>query len=429
MRGNSDVAVFWDLGACPVPRSISGYEVVDKIRVLSQKLGIVKSFRGYADLTNLAASHSLLLRSELQSSGVSMIDCPTTGHKSIASQTMIVDMMTHAADNPTPTTLVVVAGNQDFSYAISILRLRLYEVILVSPKDRTGQYSQASAYLDWFDDLLGYQPSMVHDTPLIPPRSSRQSRANTNTTAMTTPPTTLPSQDRPTPSAELDLVVSPSDLPQPSDFYQGLGEPTHRAESVDHWNDEEDFPPIELVLPSPPTATELSDAQNKTELERIRTMSLISLTPLDIQRPSSAPPSYTSFSPAPSPSSEDLYGPSAFQPFDASDPTQEHPPARSPIPASTTMFHSPAPDTIPDHFKPLVKKLQERRAQGQSQPLRPSVAAEIVSSHKDEMQVIGAASFLQYAQVAEQAGIVELSGLGERPWIALRPELYEYALE
>jgi hypothetical protein len=99
------------------------------------------------------------------------------------------------------------------------------------------------------------------------------------------------------------------------------------------------------------------------------------------------------------------------------------------LPTSSAIFHPPAPDIVPDHFKSLVEKLQQCRAQGQTHPLRPSIAAEFVSLHRDEIEKLEAASFLRYAQLAEMAGIVELSLPGEKPWIALRPELYDYHVE
>lgn len=490
---------------------------------------------------------------------------------------LAVDMLTHATDHPPPTTLLVIAGNSDFSYAISILRLRRYDVVLVCPKEQVDQHSQASLYLDWFNDILGYHPGVVNDAPQAPCHT-RRSRTSTNATTATVPHSVSPSQDRNTLStAGSDPSSSslPSHLPRPP---TSRDSPIHQPEFTDDWNEDDSLPPVELVPPSPPL-----DSKHKNEMERSRTDGLTSIISLDIQRPSSAPPSYSSFSPAPSPSSEDLFAPNASRPFDNTQygldqsfsefvdtemdvfeypisqplspadtsartitpgdlgvgsnlttpldtpklppsvlflgtetsghhgsgssraspgqvspsqiPTSDIPYVMTPrqsvlsfeptsdrssrapstvpqnvinlptppaalnsdtslppsvpssllsmpsssvlpdstpfprLPTSSAIVHPPAPDIVPDHFKSLVEKLQQCRAQGQTHPLRPSIAAEFVSLHRDEIEKLEAASFLRYAQLAEMAGIVELSLPGEKPWIALRPELYDYHVE
>lgn len=74
---------------CSIHPSISGYETVNKIRALSKNLGIVRNFRAYADLVDLRIPGAFQLRSELQSSGVSLVDCPASERGSISSKTMI----------------------------------------------------------------------------------------------------------------------------------------------------------------------------------------------------------------------------------------------------------------------------------------------------------------------------------------------------
>ncbi|PPQ72077.1 hypothetical protein CVT26_006713 [Gymnopilus dilepis] len=106
-----DVAIFWDYGEvfvvhfpshlslsvhftsettenCPVPSNTSGYSVVEKIRLLAQPYGSVKSFKAYLEISD-QVQKSVLLRSELQSSGVSLVDCPHNGRKDVADKMMI----------------------------------------------------------------------------------------------------------------------------------------------------------------------------------------------------------------------------------------------------------------------------------------------------------------------------------------------------
>ncbi|KAF9448347.1 DUF537-domain-containing protein [Macrolepiota fuliginosa MF-IS2] len=323
MRGSAgDVAVFWDLDTCPVHSSISGYEVVDKIRDLSGKLGTVKSFKAYADLVELKAPDVLQLRSELQSSGVSLIDCPAPELRSISSRTMIVDMLTYAADNPPPTTLFVIAGNDDLAYAISILRLRQYRIILACPKEHVGQHSQATLYLDWFHDVLGSDFPVADNLPL-PSHSSRRPRSNTTNTAATPPHANAPGQDVSSHTPEQsDCEVNPNHPGSAvSSSHQGSDEHVHhRRESVDKWSEEEVNAPthVELVPPSPlaaAAAVHELHPQEKGVLEQLNANPMGSRIFVDVRRPFSAPPSYSSFSPAPTPSSEDLYAPQAYHAF------------------------------------------------------------------------------------------------------------------
>lgn len=99
------------------------------------------------------------------------------------------------------------------------------------------------------------------------------------------------------------------------------------------------------------------------------------------------------------------------------------------LPLPPAQARPPAPAVLPDHFKPLVAKLQERRSQGDFKPFRPGLAAEMVSSHSGVMREVGASTFTQYVQVAEQAGVVELPGPEGGLWVALRPEFYDYTIQ
>lgn len=51
--------------------------------------GSIKTFRAYLEMSNWSSSKSLSLRSELQSSGVSLIDCPHNGKKEVADKMIL----------------------------------------------------------------------------------------------------------------------------------------------------------------------------------------------------------------------------------------------------------------------------------------------------------------------------------------------------
>ena len=106
-----------------------------------------------------------------------------------------VDMVLHAWENPVPHTFVIITNDCDAAYAISMLRMRQYRVVLMVPagthEDLTAQ---ASYILDWSRGALGVEGGVVDDfndehptdqeprgaSPSSPPNpsTSGQSRAN-----------------------------------------------------------------------------------------------------------------------------------------------------------------------------------------------------------------------------------------------------------
>ncbi|TFK84321.1 DUF537-domain-containing protein [Polyporus arcularius HHB13444] len=150
-----DVAIFWDYENCTPPCNLPGYDVVNNIREVAHAYGSVKLFKAYLELSEQSSSKSIGLRSELQSCGVSLTDCPHNGRKDVADKMMIVDMLTYAIDNPAPATIVLISGDRDFVYAVSVLRLRKYRVVLVAPNTAHASLkSQASNVLDWETDIM-----------------------------------------------------------------------------------------------------------------------------------------------------------------------------------------------------------------------------------------------------------------------------------
>ena len=74
---------------CAPPCSVPGYDVVNNIRQVAHEYGSVKFFKAYLELSELSSSKSIGLRSELQSCGVSLTDCPHNGRKDVADKMMI----------------------------------------------------------------------------------------------------------------------------------------------------------------------------------------------------------------------------------------------------------------------------------------------------------------------------------------------------
>ncbi|KAF8894335.1 limkain-b1-type NYN domain-containing protein, partial [Gymnopilus junonius] len=110
---------------------------------------VASSCKAYLEISD-QAQRSMALRSELQSSGVSLVDCPHNGRKDVADKMIIVDMFAHAIDTPALSTVVLITGDRDFTYAISTLKLRMYRVVLVTLSNAHASLTaQASVCLDW----------------------------------------------------------------------------------------------------------------------------------------------------------------------------------------------------------------------------------------------------------------------------------------
>ena len=84
-------------------------------------------------------------------------------------------MLAHAIDNPAPSTIVLISGDRDFAYALSILRLRRYHVVLITLSNaHPSLRAQTSLCFDWVSDIL--EP--VDETlpqQLTPPRRGKAS--------------------------------------------------------------------------------------------------------------------------------------------------------------------------------------------------------------------------------------------------------------
>ena len=65
-------------------------------------------------------------------------------------------MLAHAIDNPAPSTIVLISGDRDFAYALSILRLRRYHIVLITHSNaHLSLRAQASLTFNWMSDVLG----------------------------------------------------------------------------------------------------------------------------------------------------------------------------------------------------------------------------------------------------------------------------------
>ena len=83
-------------------------------------------------------------------------------------------MMAHALDTPAPATIILISGDRDFVYVVSILALRQYRIVVINPNAsaHTRLRNQAEAVYRWPDDFLSdssHPTSSVASGPGIPP--------------------------------------------------------------------------------------------------------------------------------------------------------------------------------------------------------------------------------------------------------------------
>ena len=63
--------------------------------------------------------------------------------------------MAHAMDNSPPSTIILITGDRDFAYLVSILMLRQYHIIVIVPPNHHSSLTyQASVVLDWNTQVL-----------------------------------------------------------------------------------------------------------------------------------------------------------------------------------------------------------------------------------------------------------------------------------
>lgn len=68
--------------------------------------------------------------------------------------------MAYAIDSPAPATVILISGDRDFVYAVSVLCLRQYRVIVMAPTAAHASLKgQASVVYAWPGDVLPEAPS------------------------------------------------------------------------------------------------------------------------------------------------------------------------------------------------------------------------------------------------------------------------------
>ncbi|TFK26430.1 hypothetical protein FA15DRAFT_755103, partial [Coprinopsis marcescibilis] len=150
----SDVHVFWDGSALPKP-NLDGFKLARVIRSHALRFGVVKGVKLYTDISGEQNQLSKTLRSELQCSGVSVIDTVSAGRPAASSKMMLADIFVAALDNPNNKpnfTMVIITADPDIAYSLSMLRLRGYTIHLICPGEAHNNLSFLADETGFDDD-------------------------------------------------------------------------------------------------------------------------------------------------------------------------------------------------------------------------------------------------------------------------------------
>ena len=359
-------------------------------------------------------------------------------------------MLVYAIDNPAPSTVVLITGDRDFAYALSILKLRQYHTVLVTLLDaHPSLTNQTSTCFDWVDSVVNHANSQAENS-----RLSDRAPHNTPTYHL---PLAHPSLHIPVDSLGLDtdrdgcvdfayhsrqtrqqlpLPQSPSVVRTNSgvDREGALSAiPTNKCVHSLPWEGVSTAVVVNdscsVYQPFGRTASTLDSDGEKTS-EDSSCSGFSPDSPTNDSRftmyeheqretPNKAQgPAFQEILSTVSPTEVELahvpLSPSAAGIQHISSSSPNTPPAGS---------HAPRPPVIPPIFVDLVKVLQRHRSKGIHRSFR-SVVAKKFGTYKKA----GINSFYEYITRAEKVGIVELGGINEKAWVSLVPQYYDALL-
>ncbi|KAI0933878.1 hypothetical protein AcV5_005902 [Taiwanofungus camphoratus] len=372
-----NVAIFWDYENCALPSNTVGYAIVNNVREIALRYGSVNTFKAYSEQPEQSTSKSTALRSELQSCGVSLIDCPHNGRKDAVDKMMLVDMMAYAIDNPAPATIILISGDRDFVYAVSILCLRRYRLVLLAPSVAHGSLkAQASVVYAWPGDVLSEPKlnpsaiaSSVDDGENLPSRNEQG-----------------PTQSRQDP--QLSITSIPASPPPSPTVTRRAPTVTPSAYAPGHRSPTSDSTRLPTPLGTPSTASDSTAVDYETEADHdtpaITTGDFIFTTP---QRPSSSRLNTDA------------------EPF-LSALESTHQREISFTFGSYRSGSRPREGSVPPRFEPLVKVLRQQLLEGNIHVGFSQLGSLLLRESPSVYERAGVTRLKEYAALAQEAGIV-----------------------
>ncbi|KAH7877683.1 NYN domain-containing protein [Lentinula edodes] len=415
---NGQVAIFWDYDNCSPPPNISGYVLVSRIRDLAHEYGSVNLFKAYTHISEQTSTRSLALRSELQSSGISLTDCPRNDRKDTVDQMIIADVLTFAMDNPYPTTttIMLISGERDFAYTLSILRLRMYRVVVVAPGLPGSQINleaQASFFFDWYTIINGQQKGEKKNT-ILP---SRPMESSTSTESV-----------RPRPHTASTYFAKPPERHETFQSCSNLFEPKNAPACAPFRRLTSEVP--SSITQTPVPATMVEKPANRFPILLNEDSPDIALIPLSQPSPiiaTDADSQKTIFS-----ESEDT---ASFPASQSGEPINSSMAAvGSEINRSLARKQGPtasrgflgrtATPEVPEAYQRLIHLLEDYRLRGDQRPFRSAIALGLITQDPFIYQKAGFPKFGPFVTHAAELGLVKLGGTGGTAWISLHYSLH-----
>ncbi|KAL1675074.1 NYN domain-containing protein [Schizophyllum commune] len=455
------VGIFWDYENCQFMSGCSGFDVAKNIERVALAHGPIASFNAYLDLQQCAVPASM--RSELQSTGVALVDCPHNGQKDVVDQMLQTDMLVFALDHPAPATIVLISGDRDFAYVASILRRRMYNVVLIchsTPGPHKSLLQQVSTHVDWNTQVLGLtsssldhlrRPSAQASAPLrpaLPPAPS-----NRTLTSYTTQPSGAAKPQRLTKD---ELPPSATEPPLSSDDVvtavhtqrmsnPGLPGPPPMPEDAQPSQDS-GIAIDAAKLSSPPSAKSTVTLPHSSSDVSIKFAPLIAAlhessaiisvassnggaTSVSSGDQSSEPPSAARDDPSPADgraSAAQMSSDSALSSASSVSTLSDSSTGQLVPPIAPS--NSPARENV---FSCLVDVLRSLHLHGQTRPRRALVNVNLMAIDRHFYTKAGYERFGDYVGAAAAAGIVSVGGAetGENAWVALSSDYLDESAE
>ena len=161
-----DIAIFWDNENVRCPKGIKASLVAAKVRAALADHGQIKKQNLYYD--SRKKNEQKTDRANLDSTGWSLIDCPTRNAKESCDKKIIADVLEFAYercyDLRRPCCVVVISSDGDYAYVLNKLRnLEVKTIVMFKPLITAPVLLEsADIALPW-DDVLGLPPSNDDD--------------------------------------------------------------------------------------------------------------------------------------------------------------------------------------------------------------------------------------------------------------------------
>lgn len=305
--------------------------------------------------------------------------------------------MAYAIDNPAPATIILISGDRDFVYAVSILCLRRYRLVLLAPSVAHGSLkAQASVVYAWPGDVLSEPKlnpsaiaSSVDDGENLPSRNEQgptQSRQDPQLSI-----TSIPASPPPSPT-----VTRRAPTVTPSAYAPGHRSPTSDSTRLPTplgtvCRSSKHIMRSMLILQSPlqpSTASDSTAVDYETEADHdtpaITTGDFIFTTP---QRPSSSRLNTDA------------------EPF-LSALESTHQREISFTFGSYRSGSRPREGSVPPRFEPLVKVLRQQLLEGNIHVGFSQLGSLLLRESPSVYERAGVTRLKEYAALAQEAGIV-----------------------